>query len=66
MHLPDLTAQDSDQLLAPPNAMTIVALERQNLHEKIARLRALREAAEAQKEPAETKRAPQAHRWIPA
>ena len=66
MIITDVFAEDGRQVLAPLNAMTIVALERQNLHEKIARLRALREAAEAQKEPAETKRAPQAHRWIPA
>ena len=44
-----LAAEVSSQLLAPPNAMTIVALERQNLHEKIVYLRVLREAAEAEK-----------------
>ena len=32
-----------------PNTMTIIELERQKLHEKIVRLRALREAAEADK-----------------
>ena len=48
--------QDSSQLLAPPNAMTIVALERQKLHEKIVHLRALREAAEAEKKPLTTTR----------
>jgi hypothetical protein len=50
MNLPDVPAQDSSHLfLTPPNAMTIVALERQTLHEKIARLRAVREASEAEK-----------------
>jgi hypothetical protein len=49
MHLTDVSAEDSRQLLAAPNAMSIVALERQKLHEKIVRLRALREAAEAEK-----------------
>jgi hypothetical protein len=53
MHLTDVTAQDTGRFLAPPNAMMIVALERQRLHEKIARLRALREAAEAERAPAE-------------
>ena len=32
-----------------PDAMAIVALERQTLHEKIVRLRILREAAEAER-----------------
>ena len=32
-----------------PDAMAIVALERQTLHDKIVRLRILREAAEAEK-----------------
>lgn len=32
-----------------PDAMAIVALERQALHEKIVRLRILREAAEAER-----------------
>ncbi|WP_119268684.1 hypothetical protein [Taklimakanibacter deserti] len=50
MHLTDVSAEDSRQLLAAPNAMSIVALERQNLHEKIVRLRALREAAGAEAE----------------
>jgi hypothetical protein len=49
MRLIDIPAQDNNQLSAPPNAMTIIVLERQNLHEKIARLRKLREAAEAEK-----------------
>jgi hypothetical protein len=55
MRVTDVPAQDGDQLLAPPNAMAIVALERQILHEKIVHLRALREAAEAQKALAATK-----------
>jgi hypothetical protein len=65
MHLIGVSAQEDNTQLAPPNAMTIVAMERQNLHEKIARLRALREAAEAEKAPAEAKRPQQARRWIP-
>lgn len=48
MHLTDISTEESRPLLAPPNAMSIVALERQKLHEKILRLRALREAAEAE------------------
>lgn len=48
MEITDLPDQESSQLPPPPNAMTIVARERQDLHEKIARLRALREALEAE------------------
>ena len=48
MHLTDVLAEDSSQSLAPPKAMEIVALERLKLHEKIVRLRTLREAAEAE------------------
>jgi hypothetical protein len=47
MRLTDVPGQPRIPLLALPDAMTIVALERQNLHEKVVRLRALREAAEA-------------------
>lgn len=50
MRVTDAPAQDTIKL-APPDAMTMVALERQRLHEKIAHLRALREAAEAEKSP---------------
>jgi hypothetical protein len=35
--------------------MAIVALERQELHQKIARLRALRQAAEAEKTPTDAR-----------
>jgi hypothetical protein len=46
MHFTDIPAQEINHpFLAPPDALTIVALERQKLHEKIAHLRALREAA---------------------
>jgi hypothetical protein len=55
MHFKEVPAQDSSQVLAPPKAMTIVAMERQNLHEKIVRLRALREAAAAEKTSTDTK-----------
>jgi hypothetical protein len=47
MPVTDISAEDNDQLLVPPDAMKIVALERQQLHEKTLHLRALREAAEA-------------------
>jgi hypothetical protein len=42
----DFSAEARSQILGLPNAM-IVALEREELHEKIVRLRALREAAAA-------------------
>jgi hypothetical protein len=67
----DVFAEDDNRLLTPSNAMAIVALERQTLHDKIIRLRALRElralrqAAEATKAPTKTKGRP-ARRWIPA
>ena len=49
MRLTDVrAAQDSYQLREPPDAMTILALERQKFHEKIVHLRSLREAAEAE------------------
>ena len=41
--------------LEVPDAMAIVAADRLKLHEKIARLRALREAAEAERMSARTK-----------
>jgi hypothetical protein len=43
----DFSAEARSQILGLPNAMKIVALEREELHEKIVRLRALREAAAA-------------------
>ena len=46
MRLTDTPAHSSTQLVLP-TAMTIVASERDEVHEKMARLRALREAAEA-------------------
>jgi hypothetical protein len=55
MCLTDVSAQDGSQVLSPANAMTIIELERQKLHEKIVRLRALREAAEADKAPTDAK-----------
>ena len=48
MPTPQIFAQEGSQL-APLDALRIVAAERQALHEKIVRLRALREAAEAEK-----------------
>jgi hypothetical protein len=44
MHAPDAPLQDLFRIKAL-DALSIVAIERQNLHEKILRLRALREAA---------------------
>jgi hypothetical protein len=54
MRVTNIPAQESSQLVLP-NAMTIVALERQEIHEKMARLRALRESAEAEKAQPNTK-----------
>jgi hypothetical protein len=48
MQTTNISAQDDTRLLMP-DALRIAALERQVLHEKIVRLRALREAAEAEK-----------------
>ena len=48
MHPIDAPEQEAFQV-SMPNAMAIVTLERQALHEKIVRLRMLREAAEAEK-----------------
>ena len=43
----DIAANSDNGFLAPLDAMQIVASERLKLHEKIVRLRAVREAAEA-------------------
>lgn len=53
----DVSAQFETRPLMP-DAMTMVALERQSLHDKILRLRALREAAEAQGTSADAKITP--------
>jgi hypothetical protein len=53
MRLTDTPAQNSSQLVLP-TAMTIVASERHEVHEKMARLRAMREAAEAKKTQSDT------------
>jgi hypothetical protein len=45
----DVPDPHTSWLLMPLSAMTIVARERQQLHDKIVHLRALREAAEAEK-----------------
>jgi hypothetical protein len=58
-------SEDDNRLLGSSNAMAIVALERQTFHDKIVRLRALRDAAEATKAPTKTTGRP-ARRWIPA
>jgi hypothetical protein len=48
MQTRDIAAED-DMRPSMPDALKIAALERQILHEKIVRLRAVREAAEARK-----------------
>jgi hypothetical protein len=48
METTDIPAQDETRL-SMPDALKIAAMERQTLHDKIVRLRALREAAEAKK-----------------
>jgi hypothetical protein len=53
MRLTDTPAHSSTQLVLP-TAMKIVASERDEVHEKMARLRALREAAEAKKDQSES------------
>ncbi len=47
MQTTDTSAQADTRLLTP-DALTIVAIERKRLREKIARLRTLREAAQAE------------------
>lgn len=50
----DVATGSDEGFLAPLDAMQIVASERLKLHEKIVRLRTIREAAEASR-PAKTK-----------
>jgi len=47
MLIPITPVEAETGFLAPVDAMAIVAMQRQQLHEKILRLRALREALEA-------------------
>jgi hypothetical protein len=47
---PDIAVDSDTGFLAPLDAMQIVAYERLKLHQKILRLRAIREAAEASRE----------------
>jgi hypothetical protein len=54
MQTTDISAQDETRPFMP-DALKIAAMERQTLHEKIVRLRALREAAEEQKQLPTTK-----------
>lgn len=54
MQTTDIFAEDETQLVMP-DALKIAAMERQTLHEKVLRLRALREAAEAEKALTHTK-----------
>jgi hypothetical protein len=61
----DVFTIDNHRPVPPSNAMAIVALERRTFHDKIVRLRALRQATEAIEAPSKIKERP-ARRWIPA
>lgn len=67
MAAPDQPATEQQFVIAPPNAMAIVAAERLRQHEKIVRLRALREAAQTSQASDERKKTARSVRsWIPA
>ena len=65
MHTPLATSDEPFAPLTPADAMAIVAAERLRLHEKIIRLRALREAAEPEQRLGKEKTR-HGRVWVPA